>query len=307
MKLGVILIGCVFLSEVGISQNLVVNGDFESGNTNFSSDYVQDCPNDKLPADIGSWHEGAPADGQYCVTTPFDWSQTGTNQLGNWFPVDQSPENGVTGNMLHVNGNVTTNSKIWCQTINDIAPNSQYKFSTWISTIFAPAGNVAELQFSINGTNFGELITADPTPGEWDLFFEVWDSQANESAEICIVNQNTTSNGNDFVLDNIKFELLSFSMPNIFTPDGDNLNDVFTPINFAGISKYKLSIYNRWGLEMATITESEMATPQWNGKNNNKGTCSSGVYFWTIEYEVGIGTETIIKKNNGYVHLVKSN
>lgn len=298
----------LLLATVSLNaQNLVTNGDFELGNQDFTSDYVQDCPNDKLAADLGTWHEGAPTDGQYCVTPPFDWSQNGSNQLGNWFPVGQSASDGVDGNMLHVNGDVTPNSKIWCQTISNIQPNSSYKFSTWISTIYASGNppNVAELQFSINGTNFGSLITSNVTPGEWDLFFEVWESGTSTSADICIVNQNTQSNGNDFVLDNIQFEPLSFTMPNIFVPDGDGINDVFTPLNFAGISNYTLKIYNRWGRELAQITESDMEIPQWNGKTKGGSDCATGVYFWTINYNISVGTSEIQKKENGFVHLVE--
>tara|TARA_B110000211_G_C14066443_1_gene547869 strand:+ start:543 stop:1481 length:939 start_codon:yes stop_codon:yes gene_type:complete len=292
------------------AQNLVLNGDFEAGNNDFTSDYLQDCPNDKLASDIGTWHEGAPNDGQYCVTEPYDWSQNGSNQLGNWFPVSQSVSNGVDGKMLHVNGDIINNSKVWCQSISNIQPNSKYKFSTWISTIYATGNppNVAELQFSINGSSFGQIIKPEATPGNWNLFFEVWDSGLSTSADICIVNKNTISNGNDFVLDKISFEPLNFTMPNLFSPDGDGINEVFTPISFAGINTYNLNIFNRWGRKMATITEKDMDTPEWNGKTSNGdgAECHSGVYYWTITYGVLIGSQNIEKVENGYVHLVGS-
>jgi hypothetical protein len=57
---------------------------------------------------------------------------------------------------------------------------------------------------------------------------------------------------------------------------------------------------------MATITEKDMGTPQWNGKNRNgNGTqCHSGVDYCIITYGVLIGTQSIEKVGNGYVHLV---
>ena len=40
------------------------------------------------------------------------------------------------------------------------------------------------------------------------------------------------------------------SFPNILTPNGDQLNDVFVPITASGITDYELIIVNRWGQEV---------------------------------------------------------
>ncbi|MBS1648035.1 MAG: gliding motility-associated C-terminal domain-containing protein, partial [Bacteroidetes bacterium] len=72
-----------------------------------------------------------------------------------------------------------------------------------------------------------------------------------------------------------------FYVPNAFTPNGDNLNDLFLPIA-SGIKTYKLYIYDRWG----NLTfYSEDLTKGWDGTYMAKGSevVQEDVYVWKIE------------------------
>ena len=86
-------------------------------------------------------------------------------------------------------------------------------------------------------------------------------------------------------------------MPNVFTPNNDNINDIFKPIKFECISKATFSIYNRWGQK---VHESSNIPFSWNGKSNEKD-CSSGVYYWTVDLEAGDEN----KKESGTVSLFR--
>jgi gliding motility-associated-like protein len=68
-------------------------------------------------------------------------------------------------------------------------------------------------------------------------------------------------------------------MPNVFSPNGDKINDLFKPISYDCKNKTILLIYNRWGQIVFESTEFPLA---WDGTTNGKD-CSSGVYFWTIQ------------------------
>ncbi len=73
-------------------------------------------------------------------------------------------------------------------------------------------------------------------------------------------------------------------LPNVFTPNGDNINDLFVPIkdsiNF--VDEVKISIYTRYGRLAFQTTDPQI---KWNGKeNNNGGDLPVGTYFYTIEY-----------------------
>lgn len=78
------------------------------------------------------------------------------------------------------------------------------------------------------------------------------------------------------------FECCDFALifPNAFTPNNDGINETFKPI-ISGISQYKMTIANRWGVVLFTTNDPEIA---WDGKYQNE-LCAMGVYFVLFEYE----------------------
>lgn len=75
------------------------------------------------------------------------------------------------------------------------------------------------------------------------------------------------------------FELLDCSVviPNIFTPNGDGIND-FWVISIRRPQYFKLDVYNRWG---RTVYESDKVNHAWDGTNFRNGEpCPDGVYFY---------------------------
>lgn len=67
-------------------------------------------------------------------------------------------------------------------------------------------------------------------------------------------------------------------IPNIFTPNGDGINDFFN-IQITNIIEFELIIYNRWGRE---IFISNSIYNQWDGKINNQE-AATGVYFFLLK------------------------
>jgi gliding motility-associated-like protein len=71
----------------------------------------------------------------------------------------------------------------------------------------------------------------------------------------------------------------TFYIPNAFTPDGDNLNDYFSPKG-SEISDFKMMIFDRWG-EM--IYQTEDIEKGWDGRaNNGSKIAENGVYVYRI-------------------------
>ncbi len=163
------------------SSNLIDNGDFESGNSGFSSDYIYN-PGNLVP------------EGVYDVID--------NPQLDHPGFAPCTDHTSGSGNMMAVNGAGTPNQDVWCQTV-PVTPNSAYVFSAWVATLVA--ASPALLQFSINGTTIGPIFAAPGSLCNWQNFFASWNSGAASSATICIVNQNTTLGGNDFALDDLVF------------------------------------------------------------------------------------------------------
>jgi gliding motility-associated-like protein len=163
-----------------LSNNLIDNGDFESGNSGFSSDYTYN-PGDLVP------------EGLYDILPNPQADHPGFAPCS---------DHSGGGNMMAVNGAGTPNQDVWCQTIT-VIPNTAYVFSAWVATLVA--SSPARLQFSINGGTIGPIFNAPGQTCVWQNFFATWNSGTNSSATICIVNQNTVLGGNDFAIDDLLF------------------------------------------------------------------------------------------------------
>jgi gliding motility-associated-like protein len=98
-------------------------------------------------------------------------------------------------------------------------------------------------------------------------------------------------------------DALIYYIPNTFTPDGDEFNQVFKPIFTSGFDpfNYNLKIYNRWG---ELIFESNDKDYGWNGSYGNvRELCPQGVYVYTIEFK--LSKNDARKKIDGHVLLMK--
>ncbi len=115
------------------------------------------------------------------------------------------------------------------------------------------------------------------------------------------------SNDNCTVYDSIKIEFQDcencFLMPNVFTPDGDNLNDVFIPILECPelIEKFSLQVFNRWG---NIVFETSSFAEGWDGKINSKP-CPSEVFVWKLFYTVNLEGKILEKSKFGDVTLIR--
>lgn len=75
------------------------------------------------------------------------------------------------------------------------------------------------------------------------------------------------------------YEPITLVNVNIFSPDGDGLNDMFTFDFYAkSISEFNCVIVNRWGIKVGEINAIEDG---WDGTDLNGDPCTDGVYFYT--------------------------
>lgn len=90
----------------------------------------------------------------------------------------------------------------------------------------------------------------------------------------------------------------ALEFPNVFTPNGDGVNDEFRPV-YKSLKSYSITIYNRWGRK---IYSSSDPTTGWNGKEGNAN-AAEGVYMYVAEgegYDKGVtfkrkGSVTLIR------------
>jgi len=87
-------------------------------------------------------------------------------------------------------------------------------------------------------------------------------------------------------------------IPNVFSPNGDNVNEEFN-VQGEGITGINGTITNRWGKEIATWNT---LTKGWSGNSSDGEKVPAGVYFYIIQLNYANGT---VKKLNGHVTVVR--
>ena len=78
----------------------------------------------------------------------------------------------------------------------------------------------------------------------------------------------------------------NYALPNVFTPNGDGINDTFRALDCpAFVKSVETKIYNRWE-ELVFETTSEEDNNifiDWNGENNNGTAMPSGMYYYQVK------------------------
>lgn len=107
------------------------------------------------------------------------------------------------------------------------------------------------------------------------------------TATLCGISQSDT------VTVTVKNTGAGWTVPNIFTPNNDGINDVITPL-MGDCGENSFYLYNRWGNLIYTYSS---GTPTFNGKTTAGSPLSPGVYFYV--YTQGN------KKNEGAITLIR--
>ena len=81
-----------------------------------------------------------------------------------------------------------------------------------------------------------------------------------------------------------------FEVPNVFTPNGDLVNDRFEPFTYA-ISEAGMKVFNRWGREVYVFDGPlQPGVPWgWDGTVNGGPQAADGTYYYTLELLAGDG------------------
>ena len=98
--------------------------------------------------------------------------------------------------------------------------------------------------------------------------FGVWQQRIVVTTSECDIIDDPPIIDNDLTIDNI---------PNIFTPNNDGQNDVFS---IKGLkSNDEVLIFNRWGNNVYTFS----GMNGWDGRTKGDANCSDGIYYYVIK------------------------
>lgn len=97
-------------------------------------------------------------------------------------------------------------------------------------------------------------------------------------------------------------------IPNVFSPNGDGLNDAWKIELPSSNTLQSVEIYDRWGIKIAVTSDlttsptDKTKTIQWFGRTTSGLACSDGVYYYMLELKNSKGE---IEKHKGYISLFR--
>jgi hypothetical protein len=171
------------LAGQGRADNLIVNGNFESGNTGFTSGYAY-SPGNLLPPSTYDIIRNPVNDNQF-------YSSYGDHTTG-------------SGLMMVVNGSLNPGTIVWSETVA-VVPQSTYTFTFFGSSAYPLSPALLDVLF--NGVEAaGAPFTMPANAATWQQYTTTWNSGINSSLTLEFVDRNLNFSGNDFALDDIFLE-----------------------------------------------------------------------------------------------------
>jgi len=76
-------------------------------------------------------------------------------------------------------------------------------------------------------------------------------------------------------------ECMTYSLPNVFTPNQDGINDLFTPFPYTNVQKIDFQVHNRWGKIVFKTNNPDI---NWDGTDYiSKQLLPDGAYFYVCD------------------------
>ena len=159
----------------------------------------------------------------------------------------------------------------------------------------------AELILECDLENLDVVITADATGGIAPYTY-LWPNGSTDNLinlslspgnyTVTVMDANACGKDTSFVIATISSECV----PNVFSPNGDNINDTWDLESTFLYSDSEIRVYSRYG---RLIFQSVGYATAWDGKNINGNDVNDGVYFYHIEvghdFDAIKGSVTIIR------------
>ncbi|MBL7774903.1 MAG: PKD domain-containing protein, partial [Saprospiraceae bacterium] len=169
---------------------LVTNGDFEAGNTGFTSGHSY------VPA------PGALTAGKYSVA-----QSTQVSTINNQWACTDHTSGSATGKMLVVDGSLNPPAlwTVWKQNVPVVAGKT-YSFSAWVNNLVVPSKNFddPQVELYINGKAVAGIVLPE-NPDQWYRMCVQWTAPATGTAILEVQIGRFDNDGNDFAVDDISF------------------------------------------------------------------------------------------------------
>jgi len=178
------------LAGFAVADNLILNGNFSLGNTDFSSGYTVVAANGTV------------------FTGPGDYGLTTNPNTGflNGYQSYTDHTGDLAGLMMFVDG-LGAGTNVWREGSINVVSGTEYTFDAYVADAdpTAYSGNPAILELFVNGSMVGTSYTVPDAPGDWDLWTFTYTPTSSGAITLSIQDVNTTPYvaGNDFSLDDL--------------------------------------------------------------------------------------------------------
>ncbi len=176
-----------------------------------------------------------------------------------------------------------------------------YANINWENAVQFCNADLKEYQLLFSPTADGELSLIKTFSAD-DSTFVFSD---NSSIAGCFAFAALDTNGNQSVASDKKCidNCPDYSLPNVFTPNNDGVNDLFTPFPYRGVKEINIQIFSRWGKELFSTTNPDI---NWDGRSGGKPV-PDGVYFYVAQVKKTTLAGEIIDILKGSVTIFTEN
>lgn len=196
-----------YLTTKSLGNNLIVNGDFELGNTGFESDYTF------FPGTAGA------------LQAIYNIANNPNVWLSAFAPCNDHTTGATNDKMMMIDGSPRPGLDFWRQTIT-VKPNTTYNFSFWLQSIVAQ--NPAVVKFKIDGKYYSNSITADFASCSWKNYSTIWFSGNASMVTVALEDSNLLVQGNDFAIDDLSFNEVLIKQDSIKVFVNANTNETIS-------------------------------------------------------------------------------
>ena len=179
--------------------------------------------------------------------------------------------------------------------------DSSYNTLTWTNPNNTCADDVVSYYIYYSNLLDGSLTLIDSTLSAYDTTY-VHFPPGSLAGCYAVTAVDSFGNESRFSILSCVDNCIDYKLPNVFTPNGDNLNDYFHPDAYSFVEKVDMKIYNRWG---DLVFRTEDPDINWDGKQmNTDRLVSPGVYYYVCDvYEQRLsGLE--VRNLVGFVYVI---
>lgn len=255
-------------------------------------------PNQIIDCHIGSTtlNGGASSSGG---TISYSWAGPGIVSGGN----TTNPVVNTTGTYTLT---VTNSLTPQCPAVDTVHVGGVQPSVAVITTTPNPAAGTPPLTVNFSGAN----STNNPTSYLWSFSggtpnsagtmdaTSIYSTTGNYVAYLTVTNLSGC-----VTVDSVEitvYDAYSLVIPNTFSPNGDGINELFSPyFDAKGVQSLTGTIYDRWGLKLFTWNGVEGG---WDGRTTSGNKAAEGTYYYTI---TSTGFDGSTHEDKGFVTLFR--